>query len=583
MLASPSSSLATPVANAVNARLLAAVAGAPAMMQQTHLSALRCPFAGSWSSKPASPHSGAALAAGQAGVRKPRPCVVLAAAGDGARSVGASAAAASAATATATATATTAKDEAEVSQAILRANEEVAMLSEELEGMSPLAIMDRVLELYGVDAAIAFSGAEDVLLVELAASTGRPFRVFCLDTGRLNPETYRFLHQVEQHYGLRMEVLFPDAAAVEQLVGAKGLFSFYTDGHFECCSVRKVQPLKRKLRTLRAWITGQRRDQSVGTRANVPLVQVDPGNEGAGGAVGTLVKVNPLALVAGSDVWHMLEALEVPTNPLHAQGFTSIGCEPCTRPVLPHQHEREGRWWWEEAASKECGLHQPSSGAAAAAAGSKAAPAGASAAAALSALALAPSVGPGALATRGHTGVGIRAAAEAELAAAEVARREEEERERQRRREEEAEDIYVDESVVELTARDVELLLTPAAAATPEEQQRVGHLSASSWLLVVYAPWCPFCQALEPSLLHTAGVLGGEKGVNTRVAKFRGDRDMRQFARDRLNTSSFPTILSVRPRHSGQQGQQQQAALVVKMRGERRDSDSLLNFVRQLS
>ncbi|CAI7785674.1 unnamed protein product [Closterium sp. NIES-54] len=504
------------------------------------------------------------------GVRKSRSCVVLAAACDGARSVGASAAAATATTAT--------TNEEEVAQAILRANEEVAMLSEELEGMSPLAIMDRVLELYGVDAAIAFSGAEDVLLVELAASTGRPFRVFCLDTGRLNPETYRFLHQVEQHYGVRMEVLFPDAAAVEQLVGAKGLFSFYTDGHFECCSVRKVQPLKRKLRTLRAWITGQRRDQSVGTRANVPLVQVDPGSEGVGGAVGTLVKVNPLALVSGTDVWHMLEALEVPTNPLHAQGFTSIGCEPCTRPVLPHQHEREGRWWWEEAGSKECGLHQPSSGSASAK--GAAAPTGASAAAALSALALAPSVGPGGLATRGHTGVGTRAAAEAELAAAEVARREEEERERQRRREEEAEDIYVDGGVEELSARDVELLLSPAAA-TPEEQQRAGELAAWSWLVVVYAPWCPFCQALEPALLHTAGVLRGEEGSRTHVAKFRvggvGDRDMRQFARETLDAGSFPTILSVRPR------QGLQAAMVVKMRGDRRDSDSLLNFVRQLS
>ncbi|CAI5942193.1 unnamed protein product [Closterium sp. NIES-65] len=493
-MALPSSSLATPVANVVSARLVSAIAGAPAAPQQSLLSALRSSFVGS--SKPSNP-DGAAVAA-QMGV----------------------------------------------------------------------------LELYGVDAAIAFSGAEDVLLVELAASTGRPFRVFCLDTGRLNPETYRFLHQVEQHYGVRMEVLFPDAAAVEQLVGAKGLFSFYTDGHFECCSVRKVQPLKRKLRTLRAWITGQRRDQSVGTRANVPLVQVDPGSEGAGGAVGTLVKVNPLALVSGSDVWHMLEALEVPTNPLHAQGFTSIGCEPCTRPVLPHQHEREGRWWWEEAGSKECGLHQPSSGSAAKGA---AAPTGASAAAALSALALAPAVGPGGLATRGHTGVGTRAAAEAELAAAEVARREEEERERQRRREEEAEDIYVDGGVEELCARDVELLLSPAAAATPEEQRRAGELAAWSWLVVVYAPWCPFCQALEPALLHTAGVLRGEEGARTRVAKFRGDRDMRQFARERLGAGSFPTILSVRPR------QGQQAALVVKMRGERRDSDSLLNFVRQLS
>ena len=203
-----------------------------------------------------------------------------------------------------------------------------------------------------------FSGAEDVALIEYAKLTGRPFRVFSLDTGRLNPETYRFFDTVEKHYGIRIEYMFPDAVEVQALVRNKGLFSFYEDGHQECCSVRKVRPLKRALKGLRAWITGQRKDQSPGTRSEIPIVQVDPVFEGMDGGVGSLVKWNPVANVDGRDIWNFLRAMNVPVNTLHSQGYISIGCEPCTRPVLPGQHEREGRWWWEDAKAKECGLHK---------------------------------------------------------------------------------------------------------------------------------------------------------------------------------------------------------------------------------
>jgi adenylyl-sulfate reductase (glutathione) len=121
---------------------------------------------------------------------------------------------------------------------------------------------------------VSCSGAEDVALIEYAKLTGRPFRVFSLDTGRLNPETYQFFDKVEKHYGIRIEYMFPDAGEVQELVRTKGLFSFYEDGHQECCRVRKVRPLRRALRGLRAWITGQRKDQSPGTRASIPVVQV---------------------------------------------------------------------------------------------------------------------------------------------------------------------------------------------------------------------------------------------------------------------------------------------------------------------
>lgn len=202
--------------------------------------------------------------------------------------------------------------------------------------------------------AISFSGAEDVVLIDMAAKTGRPFRVFTLDTGRLHAETYRFIEKVRNHYGITVEVCFPEPAAVEKMVNEKGMFSFYQDTHQECCAIRKVGPLRKKLATLDAWITGQRKDQSPGTRMAVPVAQADKAFSTAGHL---LAKFNPLANWSSADVWAYIRAFEVPYNELHEKGFVSIGCEPCTRAVLPGQHEREGRWWWEESTKKECGLH----------------------------------------------------------------------------------------------------------------------------------------------------------------------------------------------------------------------------------
>lgn len=231
---------------------------------------------------------------------------------------------------------------------------DLAVLASELAGADPAAIVARALREYGADCAIAFSGAEDVVVIEYAKQSGLPFSVFTLDTGRLHPETYRYIAAVEAHYGIRIEAVFPDAAAVEALVRAKGLFSFLTDGHQECCGIRKVAPLRRRLSGLRAWITGQRKDQGQ-TRTALPVVQADPAFRGRDG--GELAKFNPLADVSSADIWLTIRALGLPYNPLHERGFVSIGCEPCTRPVLPGQHEREGRWWWEDAGHKECGLH----------------------------------------------------------------------------------------------------------------------------------------------------------------------------------------------------------------------------------
>ncbi len=225
-------------------------------------------------------------------------------------------------------------------------------LAKEYLNKAPETIMKMALD-YFENIAISFSGAEDVVLIDIAIKFDPNIHVFSLDTGRLHSETYRFIEQVREHYNIKIDILSPDSATLEKFVREKGLYSFYKDGHKECCGIRKVMPLRRKLSTLDAWITGQRKDQSP-TRADVPVVERDS-------AFSTvdhrLIKFNPLSNWTSAQVWHYIRENDVPYNKLHDRGFISIGCEPCTRPVLPNQHEREGRWWWEESTMKECGLH----------------------------------------------------------------------------------------------------------------------------------------------------------------------------------------------------------------------------------
>jgi phosphoadenosine phosphosulfate reductase len=146
----------------------------------------------------------------------------------------------------------------------------------------------------------------------------------------------------------------PEAEPLQAFTRKKGLFSFYEDGHGECCGIRKIEPMKRKLATLDAWATGQRRDQSPATRSAIPAIELD---RTFSGALGTLTKLNPLARWTSAQTWQFIREQHIPFNPLHERGFVSIGCEPCTRPPLPGEHERAGRWWWEDATKRECGLH----------------------------------------------------------------------------------------------------------------------------------------------------------------------------------------------------------------------------------
>jgi len=242
-----------------------------------------------------------------------------------------------------------------MTQAIVAPSEtNLAQIQSEYAAKSPVQIMEFALDKFD-NIAISFSGAEDVVLIDMAAKIANKLQVFSIDTGRLHSETYQFLEKVRQHYDINLEILFPDAQQVEDLVKEKGFFSFYEDSHKQCCGIRKVRPLRRKLATVDAWITGQRKDQSPDTRADIPVIQQDM-------AFSTedhqIIKFNPLANWTSEQVWQYIRQFKVPYNPLHKKGFVSIGCEPCTRAVLPNQHEREGRWWWENAADKECGFHK---------------------------------------------------------------------------------------------------------------------------------------------------------------------------------------------------------------------------------
>ena len=223
----------------------------------------------------------------------------------------------------------------------------------ELQGKNPRTILKSALTHFD-NIAISFSGAEDVVLIDMALQIRKDIQVFSLDTGRLHPETYRFMEKIRKHYQIDIEILSPDRQQLDSFVKEKGLFSFYDDGHQQCCGIRKVEPLRRKLATLDAWITGQRKDQSLDTRGDIPEVQHDAGFSGPDKQ---LIKFNPLLNWSSAQVWDYIEAYQVPFNELHKNGYISIGCEPCTRPVLPNQHERAGRWWWEETTKKECGLH----------------------------------------------------------------------------------------------------------------------------------------------------------------------------------------------------------------------------------
>ncbi len=228
---------------------------------------------------------------------------------------------------------------------------EVAGLNARL-GDDAEAILAFALDTFGASLAFACSlSLEDAALLELLSARAVKPRVFFLDTGRLHPETYDTLARLQDHYGIPIETYFPDQAAVEAFVNAKGVNAFYQslDLRKTCCAIRKVEPLKRALQGAEAWITGLRRDQSA-TRSNLGALEQD-------WVHGGILKVNPLIGWSYARTRAFLRDRRVPYNPLHDAGYPSLGCAPCTRPILEGEDVRAGRWWWEAPESKECGLH----------------------------------------------------------------------------------------------------------------------------------------------------------------------------------------------------------------------------------
>lgn len=193
-------------------------------------------------------------------------------------------------------------------------------------------------------------GAEDMVLMDLVCKNQLDISIFILDTGRLHEETYDLLARAQAHYGKAIDVYFPEAEPVEQYVKLHGINGFREsiDNRKGCCGIRKIQPLKRALSNVEAWITGLRREQST-TRAEVATLEWDE-------AFG-IQKINPLVDWSEDDVWAYIQANDVPYNVLHDQHFPSIGCAPCTRAIAAGEDVRAGRWWWENPEFKECGLH----------------------------------------------------------------------------------------------------------------------------------------------------------------------------------------------------------------------------------
>jgi len=208
------------------------------------------------------------------------------------------------------------------------------------------------LKQYSPKIALACSfSVEDIAVIHLMKQVRDDVRVFALDTGRLNEETYECADRVSRELGVKLEWYFPKAADVERLETEKGLFSFRDslNNRKECCGIRKVEPLNRALSTLDAWITGMRREQSV-TRGELGVVEMDD-------AHGGIAKLNPIAAWSEQDTWAYIREHNLPYNKLHDMGYPSIGCAPCTRAIRTGEDTRSGRWWWENPDHKECGLH----------------------------------------------------------------------------------------------------------------------------------------------------------------------------------------------------------------------------------
>ncbi|HET6799376.1 MAG TPA: phosphoadenylyl-sulfate reductase [Nitrososphaeraceae archaeon] len=230
---------------------------------------------------------------------------------------------------------------------------QIKKIAEEMEDQSAMEVLKWAINAYAPKIALASSfGAEDVILIDMMVKINKEkAKIFTLDTGRLNQETYDVMDAIRKKYGIQIEVYFPEQRETEEMVKIKGMNLMYesVENRKLCCEIRKVHPLNRALSKLDGWITGLRREQAI-TRANIYKLEIDSSH-------GNIVKINPLADWTNEMIWDYIHKNNVPYNKLHDSGYPSIGCEPCTRAVHSGEDPRAGRWWWENATQKECGLH----------------------------------------------------------------------------------------------------------------------------------------------------------------------------------------------------------------------------------
>lgn len=230
---------------------------------------------------------------------------------------------------------------------------EIQQLEERMRNKSAEEVLKWAIDTHGENIALASSfGAEDVTVIDMMVRINREkTRVFTLDTGRLNQETYDVMDDVRKRYGISVDVYCPDQKELESMLRNRGMNLMYesVENRKLCCEIRKVYPLNRALKNLSGWITGLRREQTL-TRSGINKIEADPIH-------GNIIKLNPLAEWDNDMVWSYIKKYNVPYNKLHDKGYPSIGCEPCTRAVAPNEDPRSGRWWWEISTNKECGLH----------------------------------------------------------------------------------------------------------------------------------------------------------------------------------------------------------------------------------
>ena len=230
--------------------------------------------------------------------------------------------------------------------------EDIEALNQKFIDADPIEVIRYFVKQHGNKIALASSlGAEDQVLTQMITSISNDAHIFTLDTGRLFPETYELIDRTSKKYKTNLKVYFPKSEAVQSMVEQKGINLFFEsiENRKECCFNRKLEPLKRAFAGLDAWICGLRADQSV-TRSDIKVVEWDENNN--------ILKINPLAQWSEQDVWDYIDEKGIPFNPLHKKGYPSIGCQPCTRAIMPDEDIRAGRWYWENPDTKECGLHK---------------------------------------------------------------------------------------------------------------------------------------------------------------------------------------------------------------------------------